>query len=209
MRKKQPYIMLVAMGMFFVLNGCDKKVEITFTNTTDKPLDVSIVGPGEGTGQLGTVAPYAGQLKTKITVDKKLLPAMYQWQAGDDKGNLAIHSKTNKKLYIIVPGGVSTIPYIPRYRPAALSPDTATDEDLLGYTPVYTPTDPVIYSYPVVYDNWPTYYYWPRTYGSYRSNDFNLWIGTGGRYYPRPPHHHYPKPPRPQPKPPRPPRPRR
>ncbi len=95
-------ILLAAAALTTV--GCDKKVQITFNNLSDKAVQVNLTGPGKGTGVLGGMAP-GGRIRTKIKVSKDMLPAPYRWTAGPFSGQFTITKKTEKKLWVDVGTG--------------------------------------------------------------------------------------------------------
>ena len=86
--------------------GCDKAVKVTFYNQTSQSRDVLIVGPGSGTGFIGTVQPM-GTVKTKIKIDKDVLPKNYTWEAGDRQGSFSIDDDSPGKLSIDIESGVA------------------------------------------------------------------------------------------------------
>lgn len=97
----------IALAMFLTsmvtLVGCgEKKVELTFTNFTERQLEVSITGPGDGTGMIGAMNGLGGRVSTELKVKKNDLPAQYQWSAGPNNGRFTISKKTEKKLWIDV-----------------------------------------------------------------------------------------------------------
>lgn len=102
------FLALLASGL--LLAGCDKKVSISFYNTTNRSLDVRIDGPGKGVGELGTVAPNGGLAATRIEVKKDILPAHYKWKAGEHGGRITIEKGTAKKLWVRIPGGLTAEP---------------------------------------------------------------------------------------------------
>jgi len=95
----------VALGLAVIaLSGCEKKVKLTFFNGTNQQRDVFLAGPGDGTGILGAVGPM-GKLATKIKVDEDILPANYNWEAGDKSGTFTITKDSPGKLMIAIERG--------------------------------------------------------------------------------------------------------
>lgn len=89
--------------------GCDKKVRLTFTNLTDEPRQVELVGP-YATQYAGTVAPAGGKLPVPIQIKKGDLPADIQWRAGDINGVVTVQKDTPDKLWVdIRKGGAPTV----------------------------------------------------------------------------------------------------
>lgn len=100
-------VCLASLVIVGFLAGCDKKVELTFTNTTSRSLDVNLSIPEEGTTFLGTVGS-GGKLKHKLKIEDDDLPANCMWQAGPYGGNFTVNKETPKKLWIdIKPTGVA------------------------------------------------------------------------------------------------------
>ncbi len=83
--------------------GCfDKETTVTFHNRTGKLLEVSLLGPGQGTGLLGAMEADDGMTSTMIIQPKSKLPAAYAWNAGDHCGRFVITRKTQRALDIVV-----------------------------------------------------------------------------------------------------------
>jgi hypothetical protein len=86
--------------------GCEKDVRITWTNTTAQLRTVELAGPGVGATYVGNLPPDGGKVRYKLEVDDDLLPADYQWQAGDQSGRFTVTDETPDELWIdIKPGG--------------------------------------------------------------------------------------------------------
>ena len=86
--------------------GCDKEVRITWTNTTAQLRTVELAGPGVGPTYVGNLPPDGGKVRYKLEVDDDLLPADYQWQAGDQGGRFTVTDDTPDELWLDVkPGG--------------------------------------------------------------------------------------------------------
>lgn len=100
--KMKQLTFVFAMLVVTAVTGCDKRVEITFTNISSSPAEVQLNGPGEGTGLLGTMGGTGGRVRTEIKVSKSLLPAHYTWNAGPWAGGFTIKKKTQKELWIDV-----------------------------------------------------------------------------------------------------------
>ena len=90
--------------------GCDKKVKLTFVNTTPQSLNVELNVPTEGPIPVGTVYPTGGKLVYNLKINKDDLPVDCQWRAGDQSGNFPIDNKTRSPLYIYIGTGDSIGP---------------------------------------------------------------------------------------------------
>ena len=100
---KLPKRMLLAcMGIVAAVSlGCDKKVKLTFVNHTRTSRDVQLAGPGIGRTDVGIIAADGGKLQYgTLKVDKDLLPATYQWWAGNLTGRFTIRESTPKKVWV-------------------------------------------------------------------------------------------------------------
>ncbi|MCD4825293.1 MAG: hypothetical protein K8S55_11875 [Phycisphaerae bacterium] len=94
MKYRTATMMLIAIAGLAVTAGCDKKVDITFTNATDKVLEVSLNGTAkEGTGLLGALNGRGSQIKTRLKISKSDLPVHYRWTAGPYGGGFTITKK--------------------------------------------------------------------------------------------------------------------
>jgi hypothetical protein len=82
--------------------GCDKKVKLTFVNTTSQTLGIDLTAPGEGTRYLGVVGPVGGKLTHNLKIDKELLPATCSWRAGGQSDQFTVTKETKKKLYLYI-----------------------------------------------------------------------------------------------------------
>ena len=98
MKYRTAAMMLIAIAGLAATAGCDKKVDITFVNASDKVLEVNLNGPAkEGTGMLGALDGRGSKIKTKLKIDKSDLPAQYVWSAGRYRGRFTITKKTKNK----------------------------------------------------------------------------------------------------------------
>lgn len=98
---KRTILVLAALAIS-AMAGCDKRVEITFTNASPRPAEVQLNGPGKGTGLLGSMGGTGGRVRTEVAVSKSQLPAHYTWNAGPWTGGFVINKKTPKQLWIDV-----------------------------------------------------------------------------------------------------------
>lgn len=94
--------LLVVVGM---LAGCNKTVEMTFVNATDKSLDVQLSTPNEGTESVGMVSPLGGKLDTKVKIPNDDLPANCGWKAGEFSGQFTVTKNSPDRLWIDLPSG--------------------------------------------------------------------------------------------------------
>ncbi|MFP4435278.1 MAG: hypothetical protein ACOCWV_05925 [Planctomycetota bacterium] len=84
-----------------VVVGCDKKVEVTFVNTSSQDLEIEWAEQGIAGMPLGTV--HAGsKMKHTVKEDKDMLPTWFQWSAGDGQysGKVSITEDTPGKLWV-------------------------------------------------------------------------------------------------------------
>ena len=102
-------LVLVVCLTLVALAGCDKEVKLTFFNGTSQNRDVILIGPGDGTGYLGSVGSMS-KLKTRIKVDEDFLPADYEWEAGEMEGKFTITKDSSGKLMIVLDRSGSTGP---------------------------------------------------------------------------------------------------
>ena len=103
--KMKQLTFVLAVLVVAVIGGCDKKVEITFTNISPNPVEVQLNGPGKGTGLLGSAGGTGGRVRTEIKVSKSRLPAHYTWNAGPWTGGFAIRKKTQSPMWIDIGTG--------------------------------------------------------------------------------------------------------
>jgi len=83
--------------------GCfDKETTVTFHNRTNQVLEVSLRGPGQGTGLIGAMEAGDGTTSTMVIQPKSKLPAAYAWDAGDHCGRFVITRETQRALDIVV-----------------------------------------------------------------------------------------------------------
>jgi hypothetical protein len=84
------------------LPGClTKKVDLTFRNHADRPLEVHVNGVGEGIGLLGTMEP-GGTVGTALKVPRRDMPAHFTWTAGPYKNAFNVWKGTPESLTIDV-----------------------------------------------------------------------------------------------------------
>jgi len=102
MKRTAKIAILTIVGGLTALAGCDKKVTITFTNVTSKQLDVQLIGPGDGTGVIGTLRGLGSRVSTDIEVPKNQLPAPYVWTAGPYTQRFSLTRKSPKNLWFDV-----------------------------------------------------------------------------------------------------------
>jgi hypothetical protein len=94
-------LLTAALGLT-VLGGCRKKVNIVWVNNTDETLDVRLVGVGEGTGFVGRLEGLGDQVRTRVKVEKDMLPMDYEWYAGQYHKTFEITEDTQKDIYFDV-----------------------------------------------------------------------------------------------------------
>jgi hypothetical protein len=98
-------LLIVALATVLIvgLAGCrKKKVDLTFTNVSERTVDVQLSGPGEGVGVIGTLTETGSRLQTRLVVQRADLPAHYGWTAGPFDGRFTVTRHTPKKMYIDV-----------------------------------------------------------------------------------------------------------
>jgi hypothetical protein len=106
MNKTAKIAMLAVLGCVVLFTGCDKKVDLSFTNTTDQTLSLQLTTPEEGTQMLGVLPPTGGKLKHEVKISEDDLPANCMWRAGDITGEFTINKKSPNWLGIdILPTG--------------------------------------------------------------------------------------------------------
>jgi len=95
MTRTNTILLLALTGGALLLGGClKKKIDVTFTNLTEKQMDVYLTGPGEGTGVVGTLNGKNDRVHTQIQISGDQLPAQYNWSAGPTySGRFTIHSE--------------------------------------------------------------------------------------------------------------------
>jgi hypothetical protein len=106
-------VMLAAMTV-----GCDKKVQITFTNQTAQPRNVQLTTP-YGTTVVGTVSPGHGKLRADVKIKQADLPAQLTWQAGELNGSFAITKHSQGRYHISI---IQTMQLLPAPAPAQPAP---------------------------------------------------------------------------------------
>jgi hypothetical protein len=99
--KRITAIGIVCLAAMVLTSGC-KKVQTTFVNTTDEPVELQVTGPGYGTGFVGTVPP-RGQIRTEIEVYPDWLPYTYTFTADEQIGAFTLTKDVNSKIWIDVP----------------------------------------------------------------------------------------------------------
>ena len=102
MKRTAKIAMLTIATTLTAFTGCDKKVTITFTNITSKQLDVQLIGPGDGTGVIGTLRGVGSRVRTEVEVPKNQLPAPYVWTAGPYTQRFSLTRKSPEKLWFDV-----------------------------------------------------------------------------------------------------------
>jgi len=184
--------------IFFLLPGLlnygcgEKELSIGFENASSEPLFVELLGPGEGTGPIGTIAASPGFVFWKVVVDEDLLPAQYTWKGGEYEGSFTVTPETEGTLCIRIPGGLASYPQIRRSRsPDYPSTAPVSDED-------YYAAEYGDYLEPVPADitsSSDSRYYAPYFSSGVHSSS-TTWLPGGGtlvngRFYPRPLYHFY------------------
>lgn len=106
MRTALTSVWLAALAI--AVAGCDKEVRITWTNTTSQLRTVELAGPGVGATYVGNLPPDGGKLRYSLEVEDDLLPADYQWKAGDRSGRFTVTEDSPEGLWIdVAPDGGS------------------------------------------------------------------------------------------------------
>ncbi len=106
MNKMSKIVMLGVLVCLVVLAGCEKKVQLTFVNTTDQPVNLQLSSPDMGTEMLGTLPPTGGKLKHDLKIAEDELPATCTWRAGELSGQFTVNKKSPDKLWVdIAPEG--------------------------------------------------------------------------------------------------------
>ena len=85
--------------------GCDKKVKLTFINTSSQSLDLKVVPPGKASVDLGTLIADGGMRKYEVKVDKDDLPAVCFWRAGHHLGQVRISQDSPKAILVEIRTG--------------------------------------------------------------------------------------------------------
>jgi len=85
-----------------VLVGCDKKVQLTFVNTTSNSLDVELTVPTEGVRDVGVAGPMGGKVRYDLKVNKDDLPVTCSWRAGGQGDTFTIDEGTKKELFVYI-----------------------------------------------------------------------------------------------------------
>jgi hypothetical protein len=100
MNLKRLAVVVLAVGSA-LLTGCDKKVDVTFVNTSSQDLEVEWAEEGIVPIFLGT-APAGGKMKHTVKEDKDFLPTVYHWSAGDGtySGKVVIKEDSPDKLWV-------------------------------------------------------------------------------------------------------------
>lgn len=94
---------LLAAVLLGSAGGClSKKVNVTFTNLSEKTVDVDLRGPGEGTGVVGTLDGKDDRVQANLKIDRFALPAQYTWTAGPYDGRFTLTTRSEEDLYIDV-----------------------------------------------------------------------------------------------------------
>jgi len=94
-------ILLLAFTGVLVV-GCQKKVKLSFINTTSQSRELELTVPGQGTTYLGTIAPTGGRITHKLKIDEDYLPARCSWRAGDRTDGFVVTKESESALRIIV-----------------------------------------------------------------------------------------------------------
>ena len=111
MNRKYVPVFSAAIVCLAAIAGCDKKVTLTFVNTTDQSRPLELSAPTAGSEHLGVLPPSGGKVKHTLKINKDDLPATVNWQAGDAGGNFTVDKKTPKEQLIYIrEGGKSTAP---------------------------------------------------------------------------------------------------
>ena len=111
--KAGPLAMLLA-ACLLALGGCQKTVNLTITNHTEKAVKVEIDGPHEGDEDIGVVAPGGGRLRYDLKIPEGKLPATFEFDAGKHETKFTVNRETPDKLWVdITPEGIVG----PRERP--------------------------------------------------------------------------------------------
>jgi hypothetical protein len=97
------FALVVFLAGTAVLAGCDKKVEVTFVNTSSQDLQVEWAEQDIAPIFLGTV-PAGGKMKHTVKEDEDMLPTWFQWTAGDGQysGKVAIRKDSPGKVWVDV-----------------------------------------------------------------------------------------------------------
>lgn len=94
--------MMLLVGLFAVGGCLKKKVQLSFTNFTDREMEVIIHGPGEGVGMIGAMSGLGGRTSTELVLRRSELPAHFAWNAGEYNGQFTIVRKSPDTMNIDV-----------------------------------------------------------------------------------------------------------
>lgn len=96
---------VILPALLLLAAGCDKKVKLTFVNTSGQSLDLKVMPPGKGTVDMGTLIANGGVLRYEVKVDKDDLPATCSWEAGHHAGRIQITEDSPKVIPIEIRTG--------------------------------------------------------------------------------------------------------
>lgn len=108
--KRSMLIAILGVAVVLMAGGC-KSVQTTFVNTTNEPLELTVNGPGLGTGYLGEV-PAGGELTTLIQVSPIWLPTTYNLTAGNTQQSFSLANDCNERIMIAIPDGATIPSYV-------------------------------------------------------------------------------------------------
>lgn len=95
-------VLVVGGCVFFA--GCSRSVEATFVNTTSRPVELHVYGPGEGVGYLGELQP-DGQVRTVLRPVRANLPTTYTYTAGPYRGAFSMTKDSAESIRVMIPQG--------------------------------------------------------------------------------------------------------
>jgi hypothetical protein len=96
---------VILSALLLLAAGCDKKVKLTFINTSSQSLDLEVVPPGKGPVDLGTLIADGGMRRYEVKVDEDDLPAICSWRAGHHAGQVRISEDSPKTILVEIRTG--------------------------------------------------------------------------------------------------------
>jgi len=96
---------VILSALLLLAAGCDKKVKLTFINTSSQSLDLKVVPPGKSSVDLGTLIANGGMRKYQVKVDEDDLPAVCFWRAGHHLGQVRISKDSPKAILVEIRTG--------------------------------------------------------------------------------------------------------
>lgn len=96
---------VILPALLLLAAGCDKKVKLTFINTSSQSLDLKLIPPGKTSVDLGTLIANGGTRKYQVKVDEDDLPADCFWRAGHHAGKVRISKDSPKTILVEIRTG--------------------------------------------------------------------------------------------------------